>query len=150
MGRTRMPPLGAPPMYSTSATLLLALLALLTALWHFTLGAVDYTGAGRYEGLALMLLAGLMLVYGVLTLIRYVEAQDALTDTHPRTPMYNTPHQVRVPRIGVGLAALLGLADLAFAVAAQVPFWHVAGLLLAGLVARQALRIRPERGEDEF
>ncbi|GAA5534925.1 hypothetical protein [Deinococcus aluminii] len=145
-----MPPFGTPPAYSTPATLGLALLALLTALWHFTLGALDYANAGRYEGLALMLLAGLMLVYGILTLIRYVEARDAMTDPHPRTAMYATVHQRRVPLIGLGLAVLLCLADLAFAVSAQVPFWHVAGLLLAVLLARQALRIRPERGEDEL
>ncbi|WP_019586331.1 hypothetical protein [Deinococcus apachensis] len=143
-----MPPLGAPPMYSTPAMLGLALLSLVTALWHFTLGALDYANAGRYEGLALILLAGWMLVYGVLTLIRYVEARDAMTDPHPRTPMYDTPHQSRVPLAGVSLAGLLVAGDIAFALAAQHSLWHVLGLLLAVLVARQALSIRPERGED--
>lgn len=143
-----MPPLGAPPMYSTPATLGLALLALLASLWHFTLGAIDYAQAGRYVGLGLMLGAGLTLVYGVLTLIRYVEAQDAMTDPHPRTPMYDTPHQTRVPLVGVGLGLLLAAADLAFAVAGQTWAGHLAGLVLALLLVRQALRIRPERGED--
>ncbi|GAA5514750.1 hypothetical protein Dcar01_03510 [Deinococcus carri] len=143
-----MPPLGAPPTYSTPAMLGLALLALVTALWHFTLGALDYTGAGRYPGLALMLLAGLLLVYGVLALIRYIEARDAMTDPYPRTPMYDTPHQGRVPRVGVGLAGLLVVADAAFALEAQHPLGHVAGLLLAALLARQALKVRPERGEE--
>ncbi len=135
-------------MYSTPATLGLALLALLTSLWHFTLGAMDYAEAGRYVGLGLMLVAGLTLVYGVLTLIRYVEAQDAMTDPHPRTPMYDTPHQSRVPLVGVLLGVLLAATDLAFAVAGQAWIGHVSGLLLALLLARQALKIRPERGED--
>lgn len=143
-----MPPLGAPPTYSTPAMLGLALLALLTSLWHFTLGALDYANAGRYPGLALILLAGLLLVYGVLTLIRYLEAQDAMTDPHPRAAMYDTPHQSRVPLIGVGLAGLVLAADLAFALAAQHPLGHLLGLGLAALVARQALRIRPEPGEE--
>lgn len=143
-----MAPLGAPPTYSTPAMLGLSLLALLTSLWHFTLGAIDYAQAGRYQGLALILLAGWMLVYGVLTLIRYVEARDAMTDPHPRTPMYDTPHQSRVPLAGMVLAALLAAGDIAFSLIAQHPLGHLLGLLLAVLVARQALRIRPERGEE--
>jgi len=142
-----MPPLGAPPTYSTPATLRLALLALLTSLWHFTLGALDYAEAGRYPGLALMLLAGLVLVYGVLTLIRYAEARDAMGDPHPRTPMYATPHGSRVPLIGVGLGGVLVLGDLAFALAAQHLIGHLAGGLLAALLVRQALKIRPEPEE---
>lgn len=143
-----MPSFGAPPMYSTPATLGLALLSLVASLWHFTLGALDYAAAGRYEGLALILLAGLTLVYGVLTLIRYAEARDALSDPYARAAMYDTPHQSRVPLIGVGLGAVLGLADLAFALGAQYPVGHLAGLLLAVLVVRQALRVRPDQGGE--
>lgn len=142
-----MPPLGAPPTYSTPATLRLALLSLLTALWHGALGALDYAQAGRYVGLGLILLAGLLLVYGVLTLIRYAEARDAMTDPHPRTAMYATAHESRVPLIGLGLTALVVAADLAFAVAGEAWGWHLAGAVLAALCARQALGVRPERGE---
>lgn len=142
-----MPPLGAPPTYSTPATLVLALLALVTSLWHFTLGALDYARAGRYVGLGLILLAGLTLVYGVLMLIRYAEARDAMGDPHPRTPMYVTPHEGRVPMTGVGLGVGLLLADVAFAAASQTPAGHIMGLVLAALLARQALKVRPERGE---
>lgn len=143
-----MAPLGAPPTYSTPAMLGLALLSLLTALWHGALGALDYARAGRYVGLGLILLAGLLLVYGVLTLIRYAEARDAMTDPHPRTAMYATAHESRVPLVGVGLAALLVAADLAFAVAGQASGWHLAGGVLAVLCARQALKIRPGGGEE--
>jgi len=142
-----MPPLGAPPNYSTRATLGLALLALVTALLHFVLGALDYTNVGRYEGLTLQLLAGFTLVYGVLTLIRYVEARDVMSDPHPRGPMYRTPHESRVPLIGVLLAAGLSVADLAFLAAGQTVLGHIAGVILAALMARQGWRIRPERGE---
>ncbi|WP_104991252.1 hypothetical protein [Deinococcus sp. NW-56] len=143
-----MPPLGAPPTYSTPATLGLALLAILTSLWHFTLGALDYAGSGRYPGLALLLLSGLLLVYGVLTLIRYAEARDAMHDPQPRAAMYTTPHESRVPLVGLGLAGLLVLADIAFVFAGQLPLWHVGGLLLSGVLARQAWRIRPVVGEE--
>ena len=143
-----MPPLGAPPTYSTPATLGLALLAILTSLWHFALGALDYAGTGRYPGLTLLLLAGLLLVYGVLTLIRYAEARDAMGDPQPRAAMYATPHESRVPLVGVGLAGLLVLADVTFAFAGQLPLWHLGGLLLSAMLARQAWRIRPAVGED--
>ncbi|MDL2345198.1 hypothetical protein QOL99_13715 [Deinococcus sp. MIMF12] len=143
-----MPPLGAPPTYSTPATLGLALLAILTFLWHFTLGALAYAGSGRYPGLALLLLSGLLLVYGVLTLIRYAEARDAMNDPQPRAAMYATPHESRVPLVGLCLAGLLVLADAAFALSGQLPPWHLAGLLLSALLARQAFRIRPPAGDD--
>lgn len=142
-----MPPLGAPPNYSTPTTLGLALLALMTSLLHFALGALDYANVGRYEGLCLLLLAGFTLVYGVLTLIRYVEARDAMTDPHPRNPMYDTPHESRVPLIGVLLAAGLAVADLAFLAAGQSFPGHLAGVVLAALLAWQGWSIRPERGE---
>ncbi|KEF33323.1 hypothetical protein RDMS_12440 [Deinococcus sp. RL] len=140
-------PLGAPPTYSTSATLGLALLAVVAALWHFTLGALDYVGSGRYPGLALLLLSGLLLVYGVLILIRYAEARDAMGDPQPRSAMYETPHEGRVPLVGLGLAGLLVLGDLAFALSGELPLWHAGGLLLALLLGRQAWRLRPV-GED--
>ncbi|WP_194165290.1 hypothetical protein [Deinococcus terrestris] len=143
-----MPPLGAPPAYSTPATLGLALLAIVTSLWHFTLGALDYAGTGRYPGLALLLISGLLLVYGVLLLIRYAEARDAMNDPQPRAAMYATPHESRVPLVGVGLAGLLVLADAAFALTGQLLPWHLAGLLLAATLARQALRLRPIAGDD--
>ncbi|WP_102128268.1 hypothetical protein [Deinococcus planocerae] len=140
-------PLGAPPNYSTPAMLGLALLSIFTSLWHFTFGALDYASAGRYEGLVLILLAGLLLVYGVLTLIRYAEARDAMGDPQPRIAMYDTPHESRVPLAGLILAASIAVADLAFALAAQHPLGHLIGVGLVALVARQAWRIRPARGE---
>lgn len=140
-------PLGAPPNYSTPAMLGLALLSLVTSLWHFTLGALDYASAGRYEGLTLILLAGLLLVYGVLTLIRYAEARDAMSDPHPRAAMYDTPHESRVPQAGLILALAIALTDLAFALASQRSALHLVGVLLIALVARQAWRIRPQAGE---
>jgi len=143
-----MPPLGAPPTYSTRTTLGLALLATFTALWHFVLGALDYADAGRYAGLALLLLGGLLLVYGVLTLIRYAEARDAMNDPHPRTAMYATTHERRVPLVGVGLATLLVVADGALAVSGHLPLGHIAGLLLSAGLVRQALRVRPPGGDD--
>lgn len=125
----------------------LALLSIVTSLLHFTLGALDYASAGRYEGLVLILLAGLLLVYGVLTLIRYLEARDAMTDTHPRVAMYDTPHESRVPLAGLLLTISIVVADLIFALAAQHAAGHLVGVVFAALNARQSLRIRPQRGE---
>ncbi len=120
-----MPALGDPPNYSTPRTLGLALTSILGSLAHFTLGALDYEHVSRYLGLAVMLLAGLLLVYGILTLIRYAEAITSMQDPHARTPMYNTPHESLTFRVGVGLNALAAASALAWAVGGELPLWHL-------------------------
>ena len=121
-----MPALGDPPNYSTPRTLGLALTSILGSLAHFTLGALDYEHVSRYLGLAMMLLAGLLLVYGILTLIRYAEAITSMQDPHARTPMYNTPHEDLTYRVGVGLNALAAGSALAWAIGGELPLWHLA------------------------
>ncbi|GGO23387.1 hypothetical protein [Deinococcus humi] len=125
-----MPALGDPPNYSTPRTLGLALTSILGSLAHFTLGALDYEHVSRYLGLAVMLLAGLLLVYGILTLIRYAEAVTSMQDPHARTPMYNTPHEDLTYRVGVGLNALAAGSALAWAIGGELPLWHLAAGVL--------------------
>lgn len=146
-----MPALGDPPNYSTPTTLGLALSSVLGALAHFTLGALDYEAVSRYLGLAVMLLAGLLLVYGVLTLIRYAEAITSMHDPHARTPMYNTPHETLTYRVGMGLNGLAAVSALAWAVGGELPLWHLAAGALNLYSAFLAWRTRPakERSEDE-
>lgn len=121
--------LGDPPNYSTPRTLGLAAVCVLAALAHFALGAFDYE-RGRYLGLGGMLLGGLLLVYGVLSVIRYAEALDAMHDPLPRAPMYDTPHQRLTLLVGVGLNGIGGLVCLAWALAGALPLWHLAALAL--------------------
>ncbi len=121
-----MATLGDPPNYSTPRTLGLAVTSVLGALAHFTLGALDYEHVSRYLGLAVMLLAGLLLVYGVLTLIRYAEAITSMEDPHARTPMYDTPHERLTYRLGVGLNGLAAASALAWALGGELPVWHLA------------------------
>ncbi|WP_165795222.1 hypothetical protein [Deinococcus koreensis] len=142
-----MPALGDPPNYSTPRTLGLALVSVLAALAHFGLGALDYGVASPYLGLGGMLLGGLLLVYGVLTLIRYAEALDAMGDPQPRTPMYATPHEWLTFRAGVGLnLAGLGVA-LAWAAVGQASVWHLLGGLVNAWAAWLAWRSRPRTDE---
>lgn len=135
-------PLGDAPNYSTPRTLGLAGVSILAALAHFGLGAFDY-GGERYLGLAGMLLAGLLLVYGVLTLIRYAEARDAMSDPNPRTPMYHTPHERLTLVIGLGLNLLGALTALAWALAGAAWPWHLLGAALNLWGAWLAWRARP-------
>lgn len=121
-----MATLGDPPNYSTPRTLGLAVTSVLGALAHFTLGALDYEHVSRYLGLTVMLLAGLLLVYGVLTLIRYAEAITSMEDPHARTPMYDTPHERLTYRLGVGLNGLAAASALAWALGGELPVWHLA------------------------
>ena len=121
---------GDPPNYSTPLTLGLGAACVLASLTEFVLGALDYGDVNRYLGLGNMSLGGLLLVYGVLTVIRYAEAQDALHDPLPRAAMYDTPHQRLTLLVGVGLN-LLGLAVcVAWAAAGQRPLLHLLGAAL--------------------
>lgn len=141
-------PLGDAPNYSTPRTLGLAVVSVLGALAHFALGAAEYSRAGRYVGLAEMIVAALLLVYGVLTVIRYAEAQDALHDPHPRTPMYATPHEWLTYWVGLGLNGAGALICALWLLRSELPAWHVGGLLLGLLGVGLAQRSRPQPDED--
>lgn len=141
--------LGDPPNYSTARTLGLALVSGAGALAHFALGAADYGNADRFLGLGSMLLAGLLLVFGVLTLIRFAEARDALNDPQPRTPMYDTPHEQMTYRVGVGLNALGFLVACAWALAGQLPAWHALTALINAYAVALAWQGKPRLGRDD-
>ncbi|MFC4455991.1 hypothetical protein [Deinococcus sonorensis] len=141
-----MPPLGSPPNYSTRRTLGFALLSMLAGVVHGSLGAADYPAA-RYLGLAYMLLAGLLLVYGIILLIRYLEALDAMTDPVPRAPMYRTPHERSGHVVGLGLHVVAVAVALAWAVDRQVPLWHLVGVAISLYAIRLALQSRPAPDE---
>lgn len=137
-------PLGDPPTYSTPRTLGLALVSVVGALGHFWLGAAEYSRMGRFIGLWEMILAALLLVYGVLTLIRFVEALDALSDLHPRTPMYATPHEWLTFWVGLGLNGLAALLGLYWVWRGELPLWHGLNLLVNGVGVYLALKSRPK------
>lgn len=142
-----MPALGEPPNYSTPRTLGLALVSILASLAHFALGALDYAGVSRYLGLGTMLLAGLLLVFGILTLIRYAEARDAMGDPHPRAPMYATPHERLTLLVGLGLNAAGALVALAWALHGDWPLAHVGAAAINLWAAALAWRSRPAPDE---
>ena len=137
-------PLGDPPNYSTPRTLGLALVSLLGALAHFALGAAEYSRIGRYVGLFEMILAGLLLVYGALTAIRFFEAQDALGDPRPRTPMYATPHEWLTFSVGLGLNGLLALLSVFWELRGELLPWHGLALLITLSGAYLAWRSKPQ------
>ncbi|WP_424950782.1 hypothetical protein [Deinococcus sp.] len=124
------PPLGTAPSYSTRTTLSLALLTILAALFHGGLGTYDYP-ASWPAGVAYILLAGLLLVYGILLLIRYAEAHDAMSDPLPRTPMYATRHERMNHLIGLGLHLLAVGIAFAWALAYRAPLAHGLGILIS-------------------
>ncbi len=140
-------PFGDPPAYSTPRTLGLAVASWLASLGHFALGAAEYARIGRFTGLWEMILAGL-LVYAVLTVIRYAEARDALGDPNPRTPMYGTPHEWMTFWLGLSLNALAVLVSLGWALRGELSVWHALNILpgLGGVWL--ALRSRPQHGEE--
>ena len=136
------PPLGAPPSYSTRHTLTLALLTIPTALLHGGLGATDYT-TSRALGTGYMLLAGLILVHGILLLIRYAEAHDAMHDPLPRTPMYATRHERLNHHTGLALHATAATTATLMAATHHTVAVHVIAAALSVLAATLHHRTRP-------
>ena len=133
---------GTAPSYSTRTTLSLALLTIAASLLHGALGAVDYP-ASWSAGVAYMLLSGLMLVYGILLLIRYAEAHDAMSDPLPRTPMYATRHERMNHLAGLGLHLLASGVALAWAVTRHAPLAHAAAIAVSLYAAWLVQRSRP-------
>lgn len=138
---------GDPPSYSTRKTLALALVSIVGALATFVLGALDYAAIGRWWGLWELIVAALLLVFGVLASIRFLEAQDALGDTMPRTPMYATPHERLTFAVGLGLNTLALLVHLANMLRHELPLWHAATLLVNVWAAALAWQTRPRQQE---
>lgn len=140
-------PLGDPPNYSTPRTLGLALVSVVGALGHFWLGAAEYSRIGRFTGLWEMILAALLLVYGVLTLIRFAEALDALGDRHPRTPMYATPHEWLTYWVGLCFNGLAALVSLFWIIRGELTIWHALTMLVNVAGVWLALRSKPRPEE---
>jgi hypothetical protein len=139
---------GTAPSYSTRTTLSLALLTIVAALLHGALGAIDYP-ASWPAGVAYILLAGLLLVYGILLLIRYAEARDAMSDPLPRTPMYATKHERMNHLVGLGLHAAAALFALTWALLRHVPLAHAVAILMNLYAAWLVQRSRPEDSRPE-
>ena len=137
---------GLAPSYSTRTTLTLALLTMLASLLHGGLGALDYP-ASWPAGVAYLLLSGLLLVYGILLLIRYAEAHDAMSDPLPRTPMYATRHERMNHQVGLGLHAVAGVFALSWALLRHAPLAHVAAASLSLYAAWLVQRGRPAHEE---
>lgn len=137
--------LGDPPSYSTPRTLALAGVSMLLAVSTLWLAAPDYANYGRWIGLAEMLVAALLLVYGILTAIRFIEARDALMDTRPRTPMYDTPHEWMTFWVGVSLNGVLAVQHLIWVILGQLPILHLLLGSLAGLGIWLCIKTKPRR-----
>lgn len=137
---------GLAPSYSTRTTLALALLTIVASLVHGALGAVDYP-VNWPGGTGYMLLSGLLLVYGILLLIRYAEAHDAMSDPLPRTPMYDTRHERMNHQVGLGLHLLAAAVALAWAVTRHAPVAHALAIMVSLYGAWLVQRSRPRQEE---
>ncbi|MGY2894322.1 hypothetical protein [Deinococcus sp. UYEF24] len=137
---------GLAPSYSTRTTLVLALLTIAASLFHGALGAVDYP-ASWPAGTGYILLSGLLLVYGILLLIRYAEAHDAMSDPLPRTPMYDTRHERMNHQVGLGLHLLAAAVALTWALTRHAPVAHALAIALSVYAAWLVQRSRPRPGE---
>jgi hypothetical protein len=146
LGPSSGPPLGTAPSYSTRTTLVLALLTITASLLHGGLGALDYPVSWP-AGVAYLLLSGLLLVYGILLLIRYAEAHDAMNDPLPRTPMYATQHERMNHQVGLGLHLLATAFALTWALLRHAPVAHAFGIAVSLYAAWLVQRSRPPSQE---
>lgn len=149
MSRLPAPPLlGSAPSYSTRTTLSLALLTIAAALLHGALGTVDYP-ASWPAGVGYILLSGLMLVYGILLLIRYAEARDAMNDPLPRTAMYATRHERMTQLVGLGLHLLAAAVALSWALNRHAPAAHAVAIAVSLYAALLVQRSQPRHGPHD-
>ena len=136
------PAFGPAPSYSTPTTLGLALLTIAASLLHGAIGTLDYP-ASWLAGTGYLLLSGLLLVYGVLLLIRYAEARDAMSDPLPRTAMYATRHERMNFLVGAGLHLLAAAVALLWALLGRVPVVHAVGVAVSLYAVWLVVRSRP-------
>jgi hypothetical protein len=142
------PLLGSAPSYSTRNTLVLALLTIAASLLHGALGATDYP-ASWPAGVGYILLSGLLLVYGILLLIRYAEAHDAMSDPLPRTPMYATRHERMTQLVGLGLHLLAAAVALTWALNRHAPVAHAVAITVSLYAALLVQRSQPRHGPHD-
>lgn len=114
---------GEPPAYTRGAVLGAALLAIGAALATGVLGALDLRPRLWPAMLYLGLASGL-LVFGIMLLVRFVEARDALTDPLPRVRLYDR-HERAIYLTGLAgsLAGVLG--GLLWLGAVSWGLWHL-------------------------
>ncbi len=130
---------GEPPAYTRTAVLGAALLSILGGLAHAVLGAIDLN-ARLWPAMLYLGLDAALFVFGILLLIRFVEARDAMTDPSPRVRMYDR-HE-RTTYLG-GLAGALAclLAGLLWLGAVRWGPWHLLPGAVTVLTAWAYLRL---------
>ncbi|WP_027481816.1 hypothetical protein [Deinococcus pimensis] len=87
-----MQELGDVPAYASRGALAGAVLCIVGGLMQLALGVLDLN-LGLLPGFATMGVAFLTFVTGLVLLIRWIEARDAMTDPSPRVRLYDTRHE---------------------------------------------------------
>ncbi len=113
-----MQELGDVPAYASRGALIAAVACIVGGLMQLALGVLDLN-LGLLPGFATMGVAFLTFVTGLVLLIRWIEARDAMTDPTPRVRLYDTRHERHLYLA----ATILTLA----ATALNVSWRHVGG-----------------------
>lgn len=125
---------GEPPAYTTRAVLVAALLCMLGGLANTFVSVLDM-GRAFVPGVLSVALAFGLFLFGLVLLIRFVEARDAMSDPLPRLRQYDR-HEGAAYLIGLGATLLTSMVAASWSAAPGPAAWH---FLPAAITAAAAL-----------
>ena len=125
-----MQPFGEAPAYSSAAVARVAVLTIVSGLALFFVSIADL-GLSLVSGLWPLGLGIVDFVFGVVLLVRWIEARDGMTDVVPRVRLYDAQHERGAYLVGLALSLLGAWIAVAWLTWPGVGPWHVLPLGLS-------------------
>ena len=130
---------GEPPAYTTPVVFLTGVLTMIGGLAHALLSVPEMSAALVLGSLSVAL-SFLVFLYGLMLVIRYIEARDALGDTRPRTPQYDR-HERTTYLSGLVITLLITGVAAQWSHASETGTWHLLPAFITMSAALLFLRL---------
>jgi hypothetical protein len=125
---------GAPPAYASGTALVGAVLSIVAGLGQLVLGVLDLN-LGWLPGFVTMGVAFLSFVTGLVLLIRWIEARDAMTDPTPRVRLYDSRHEGRLYFLALALSVVAAGLNVSWRNVGGWGPWHLVPAALCSWAA---------------